>query len=191
MSNKKEMPRLKKHYKDNVIPRFLKEHKYENVNSIPKIEKIVLNAGLGDVKDNKKSFEKALEEMATITGQKPVVIGAKKSVSNFNLRQGMKVAAKVTLRGDKMHEFLDRLISIALPRVRDFEGLPTKSFDGKGNYAFGVKEQLIFPEIPYDNIDKVRGFDVIIVTTAKDNEESKLLLKEMGFPFKKENKVEG
>lgn len=182
----KAMPRLKEHYIKEVVPALVKHFSYKNVNEAPKLEKIVLNAGLGDVKDNSKSFDKAVEELAIITGQKPKVLTAKKSVANFKLRQGMRIAAKVTLRGDRMYEFLDRLISYALPRVRDFSGLSNKSFDGKGNYALGVKEQLIFPEISYDKIEKVRGFDIILVTTAGSNEEAKVLLETMGLPFKKQ-----
>lgn len=182
----KYTPRLKEHYNSKVVPNLVNQFAYKNVNEAPKLEKIVLNAGLGDVKDNSKSFDKAVEELAIITGQKPKVITAKKSVANFKLREGMRVGAKVTLRGDRMYEFLDKLISYALPRVRDFAGLSNKSFDGKGNYALGVKEQLIFPEISYDKIEKVRGFDIILVTTASSNEEAKALLLEMGLPFKKQ-----
>lgn len=182
----KYTPRLKEHYIKEVVPALMKHFSYKNVNEAPKLEKIVLNAGLGDVKDNSKSFDKAVEELAIITGQKPKVLTAKKSVANFKLREGMRIAAKVTLRGDRMYEFLDRLISYALPRVRDFSGLSNKSFDGKGNYALGVKEQLIFPEISYDKIEKVRGFDIILVTTAGSNEEAKVLLETMGLPFKKQ-----
>jgi large subunit ribosomal protein L5 len=182
----KSTARLKQHYINQVVPALTKSQGYENANQVPKLEKIVINAGLGDVKDNTKSFDKAVEELAVITGQKPKIITAKKSVANFKLREGMKVAAKVTLRGERMYEFLDRLISFALPRVRDFSGLSTKSFDGKGNYAMGVKEQLIFPEISYDKIEKIRGFDIIIVTSAPSNEEAKVLLQQMGMPFKKQ-----
>lgn len=182
----KNMPRLKEHYIKEVVPALVKHFSYKNVNEAPKLEKIVLNAGLGDVKDNSKSFDKAVEELAIITGQKPKVITAKKSVANFKLRQGMRISAKVTLRGDRMYEFLDKLVSYALPRVRDFSGLSTKAFDGRGNYALGVKEQLIFPEISYDKIEKIRGFDIILVTTANSNEEAKVLLETMGLPFKKQ-----
>ena len=178
--------RLKEQYLKTVVPALIKSQGYQNTNQVPKLEKIILNAGLGDVKDNSKSFDKAVEELAIITGQKPKVITAKKSVANFKLREGMKIAAKVTLRGDRMYEFLDRLISYALPRVRDFSGLSTKSFDGKGNYALGIKEQLIFPEISYDKIEKVRGFDIIIVTTANSDDEARELLLQMGMPFKKQ-----
>ncbi|MDD4210959.1 MAG: 50S ribosomal protein L5 [Clostridia bacterium] len=178
--------RLKEHYINQVVPALIKSQGYKNVNQAPKVVKVILNAGLGDVKDNSKSFDKAVEELAIITGQKPKVITAKRSVANFKLREGMKIAAKVTLRGDRMYEFLDRLISYALPRVRDFNGLSTKSFDGRGNYAMGVKEQLIFPEISYDKIEKVRGFDIMIITTANSDDEARELLLQMGLPFKKQ-----
>ncbi|MBQ9785932.1 MAG: 50S ribosomal protein L5 [Clostridia bacterium] len=164
----------------------MKTYGYKNINEVPKIDKIVINAGLGDVKDNQKSFSQAVDELGLITGQKPVVTTAKKAVANFKLREGMKIGAKVTLRGKTMWEFLDRLISIALPRVRDFRGISAKSFDGKGNYSMGIKEQLIFPEIDYDKIEKVRGFDICIVTSAKTNEEAKALLDEIGMPFKRD-----
>jgi len=181
----KEEPRMKAYYKKQVIPALKKEFNYKNVNEIPQVAKIVINAGLGDVKDNAKSFSQAVDELGLITGQKPAVTTAKKAVANFKLREGMKIGAKVTLRGNAMWEFLDRLISIALPRVRDFRGISPKSFDGKGNYCMGVKEQLIFPEIDYDKIEKVRGFDICIVTTAKSDKEAKALLTELGMPFKK------
>jgi large subunit ribosomal protein L5 len=182
---KKNTLRLRDKYKTEVIPALIKSRGYKNANQVPKLEKIVINAGLGDVKDNSKSFEKAVEELAIITGQKPKVIIAKKSVANFKLREGMNVGAKITLRGERMYEFLNRLISIALPRVRDFDGLNPKSFDGRGNYALGVKEQLIFPEISYDNIDKIRGFDIIMVTSANTDDEAYALLTEIGLPIKK------
>ncbi len=178
-------PRLEVFYNKSVVPALKKEFNYKNINEVPAIEKIVVNAGLGDVKDNSKSFNQAVDELGLITGQKPLVTTAKKAVANFKLREGMKIGAKVTLRGSTMWEFLDRLISIALPRVRDFRGISPKSFDGKGNFAMGVKEQLIFPEIDYDKIEKVRGFDICIVTTAKTDNEAKALLTELGMPFKK------
>ena len=181
----KEINRLHKYYNETVVPAIMKEKGYKNVNQVPKIEKIVLNRGLGDCKDNAQSFNKAVDELAQITGQKPVVTFAKKSIANFKVREGNKVGAKVTLRGEKMYEFLDRLISIALPRVRDFQGISTKAFDGKGNYALGLKEQLVFPEISYEKIDKVRGLDVVIVTNARTDEDAKLLLDYMGMPFKR------
>lgn len=181
----KELNRIQKLYKEEVVPALISEFGYKNVNEVPKLVKIVLNMGLGDVKSNSKSFNIALEELATISGQKPVATVAKKSISNFSLREGQKIGAKVTLRGDKMYEMFDRLISIALPRVRDFHGVSDKSFDGRGNYCMGVKEQLIFPEISYDKIEKIRGFDICFVTTAKTNAEAKALLKALGMPFSK------
>ncbi|MDR3216167.1 MAG: 50S ribosomal protein L5 [Clostridiaceae bacterium] len=177
--------RLRVHYRENVIPALVKHFSYKNVNQVPKVEKIVLNMGLGDCKDNSKSLQLAVEELKSIAGQKPVVTKAKKSVANFKVRTGMSIGAKVTLRGDRMYDFLDKFLSVALPRVRDFRGVPDKSFDGRGNYAMGVKEQLIFPEISYDKIEKVRGFDVCIVTTANTDEEARELLKLMGLPFQK------
>ncbi len=177
--------RLKEKYLKEVAPALKAKFNYENVNQIPKIEKIVLNMGLGDVKDNSKSLNLAVEELGLIAGQKPVITKAKKSVANFKLREGMNIGAKVTLRGTKMYEFLDRFISIALPRVRDFRGVNPNAFDGRGSFAYGVKEQLIFPEIVYDKIEKIRGFDVCIVTTAKSDDEARELLSLMGMPFKK------
>lgn len=177
--------RLKDKYLNEVAPALKAKFNYENVNQIPKIEKIVLNMGLGDVKDNSKSLNLAVEELGLIAGQKPVITKAKKSVANFKLREGMNIGAKVTLRGIKMYEFLDRFISIALPRVRDFRGVNPNAFDGRGSFAYGVKEQLIFPEIVYDKIEKIRGFDVCIVTTAKTDDEARELLSLMGMPFKK------
>ena len=177
--------RLKEKYTKEVVPALVKEYGYKNVNEVPKLEKIVLNMGLGDVKDNSKSFNLAVEELAVIAGQKPVVTKAKKSVANFKVRENMKIGAKVTLRGNRMYEFLDRLVSIALPRVRDFKGVSDKAFDGKGNYAMGIKEQLIFPEISYDKVDKIRGLDVVFVTSAKSDEEAKALLVALGIPFRK------
>ena len=179
----RELNRLAKQYKEEVVPALQKEFGYKNVNEVPKLEKIVLNMGLGDVKDNSKSFNVAIDELTAIAGQKPVATRAKKAISNFKVRENMKIGAKVTLRGKKMYEFLDKLISIALPRVRDFRGISPKSFDGRGNYALGIKEQLIFPEIRYDKIEKIRGLDIIIVTTAKSNAEALALLKAMGMPF--------
>lgn len=176
--------RLSVLYKEKVVPALREEFGYKNINEVPKISKIVLNMGLGEVKDNSKSFQIAVDELTAIAGQKAVATKAKKAISNFKVRQGQKVGAKATLRGDRMYEFLDRLISIALPRVRDFKGVSTKAFDGKGNYALGIKEQLIFPEIEYDKLDKIRGLDVIIVTSAKSDKEAKSLLEKMGMPFK-------
>ena len=180
----KEVNRLKKRYIEEVVPALKKHFDYKNVNRIPKLEKIVVNAGIGDAKDNSKSFQIAVEELKSITGQKPLVTHAKKSVANFKLREGQPVGAKVTLRNDRMYEFMDKLISIALPRVRDFRGIDGNSFDGRGNYTMGVKEQLIFPEIVYDQVEKTRGFDITFVTSAHTDEEAKELLKLMGMPFK-------
>ena len=182
---KKEQNRMVKLYREQVVPALTAEFGYKNINEVPKLVKIVVSAGLGDVKSNSKSFNIALDELEVITGQKPVPTVAKKLISNFSLREGQKIGAKVTLRGEKMYEFFDRLISIALPRVRDFHGVPAKAFDGRGNYSLGIKEQLIFPEISYDKIEKVRGFDVCFVTTAKTNAEAKALLKALGMPFNK------
>ena len=175
--------RLKKFYKEQVVPALMKNYGYKNINECPKIEKVVLNMGLGDVKDNSKSLNAAAQELGLIAGQKPVITKAKKSISNFKLHEGQTVGAKVTLRGDKMYDFLDKLISIGLPRVRDFKGISAKSFDGHGNYALGIKEHLIFPEISFDKIEKIRGLDVVVVTTAQNDKEAYQLLKEVGFPF--------
>nr|WP_197714812.1 50S ribosomal protein L5 [Maliibacterium massiliense] len=177
------MPRLKTAYREDVVKAMIQKFGYKNVNEVPRLEKVVLNMGLGDCKDNAKALEAAVNEMTIIAGQKPLVVQAKKSVANFKVRAGMNVGAKVTLRGTRMYEFVDKLFSIALPRVRDFRGVSPKSFDGRGNYAMGVKEQLIFPEIDYDDIDKIRGMDIIFVTTAKTDEESRELLRLMGMPF--------
>lgn len=182
--NGAERYRMRTMYKEEVVPALIKRFGYKNVNEVPRLEKIVLNMGLGDCKDNSKSLQIAVAELTQIAGQKPVITKAKKSVANFKVREGMNVGAKVTLRNERMYDFLDKFISIALPRVRDFRGVSSKSFDGRGNYALGVKEQLIFPEISYDQIEKVRGFDICIVTTAKTDEEARELLKAMGMPFK-------
>ena len=181
----KEQNRILEKYKTEVVPALIKEFGYKNVNEVPKLVKINLNMGLGEVKGNSKSFNIAVEELAVISGQKPVVTTAKKSVSNFNLREGQKIGAKVTLRGDRMYEFFDRLTAIALPKVRDFRGISEKSFDGRGNYSMGIKEQLIFPEIVYEKVEKIRGFDITFVTSAKTDEEAKALLKALGLPFAK------
>lgn len=177
--------RVKANYKNVVVPALIKKFGYKNVNQVPKLEKIVINMGLGDVKDNAKSVQIALEELKQIAGQAPMATKAKKSVANFKVREGMTVGAKVTLRGDRMCDFFDKFISIALPRVRDFKGIPANSFDGRGNYNMGVKEQLIFPEISYDKVEKVRGFDICFVTTAQTDAEAKELLTLMGLPFVK------
>ena len=181
----KEMNRLHKLYLDVVVPAIMKEKGYTNVNQVPKLEKIIVSRGLGDVKDNSQAFNKAVDELAAITGQKPVATTAKKSIANFKVREGMKIGAKVTLRGDHMYEFLDKLISIALPRLRDFQGVSKKSFDGRGNYAMGLTEQLVFPEISYEKIDKIRGLDIVICTSAKSDDEARLVLDKLGMPFKK------
>lgn len=180
-----ERYRMRKQYAEEVVPALIKRFGYKNINEVPRLEKIVLNMGLGDCKDNSKSLQLAVEELKMIAGQKPVITTAKKSVANFKVREGMNVGAKVTLRGNRMYDFLDKFISIALPRVRDFRGISSKSFDGRGNYAVGVKEQLIFPEIEFDKVEKVRGFDICIVTTAKTDEEARELLKLLGMPFAK------
>jgi large subunit ribosomal protein L5 len=163
----------------------MKKFAYKSVMQVPRLEKIVINMGLGDAKDNAKTLESAVNDLTVISGQRPVVTKAKKSVANFKVREGMKVGAKVTLRGDRMYEFADRLMSVALPRVRDFRGISTTSFDGRGNFSMGLKEQLVFPEIVYDNIDKIRGMDIIIVTTAQTDEEARELLSLLGMPFKR------
>ena len=179
------MSRLKDKYVSEVAPALKEAFNYSSVMQIPKIDKIVLNMGVGEVKDNPKALDNAMRDMGIIAGQKPVVTVASKSVAAFKLREGMKIGCKVTLRGENMYQFLDKLISIALPRVRDFRGINPNSFDGHGNYAMGVKEQLMFPEIDYDKIDKIRGMDIIIVTTAQTDEEGKKLLELMGMPFHK------
>ena len=181
----KQENRILSQYKKDVVPALIKEFGYKNVNEVPKLVKIVLNMGLGEVKGNSKSFNIAVDELAAISGQKPIVTTAKKSISNFALREGQKIGAKVTLRGERMYEFLDRLTSIALPRVRDFKGISDKSFDGRGNYSMGIKEQLIFQEIVYEKVEKIRGFDITFVTTAKTDAEAKALLKALGLPFAK------
>ena len=176
--------RMRETYKAEVVPYLMKRFNYKNVNQVPKLVKITINGGLGDVKDNAKSVQQVEKELALIAGQKPVLTKAKKSVANFKVREGMNVGIRVTLRNDRMYQFFDKFVSIALPRVRDFKGVPDKSFDGRGNYAMGIKEQLIFPEIQYDQVEKVRGFDICFVTTAKTDEEAYELLKAMGMPFK-------
>ena len=179
------MARLKEKYINEVKDLLMDKFQYKSPMQIPKLEKIVINMGLGDAKENAKILKIAVEELATISGQKPIVTKAKKSVANFKVREGMNVGSKVTLRGERMYEFLDRFISIALPRVRDFRGVKPNSFDGRGNYSVGVKEQLIFPEIEYDKVEAVRGMDITFVTTAKTDEEARELLKFMGMPFSK------
>ncbi|MCI7028587.1 MAG: 50S ribosomal protein L5 [Eubacteriales bacterium] len=177
------MARLQDKYRSEVVPALKQKFGYTNPMEIPKLEKIVINMGLGDCKDNSKSLELAVSELSTIAGQKPLVTKAKKSIANFKVRAGQNVGAKVTLRGQRMYEFADKLVSIVLPRVRDFRGVSPKAFDGRGNYALGVREQLIFPEIEYDKVEKIRGMEMIFVTTAKTDEEAKELLSQLGMPF--------
>ncbi len=179
------MARLKEEYKASVAPALMNKYNYKSTMQIPKLDKVVINVGCSDAKENSKVIDSVMGDLALITGQKPVVCKAKKSVANFKLREGMPIGVKVTLRGEKMYEFVDRLFNMALPRVRDFRGINPNSFDGRGNYSMGVKEQLIFPEIEYDKIDKVRGMDIIFVTTANTDEEARELLKLMGAPFAK------
>ncbi|MDI6800063.1 MAG: 50S ribosomal protein L5 [Actinomycetota bacterium] len=181
-------PRLKEVYINDIVPSLMKELSFKNLMEVPRLEKIVVNVGAGEAIQNPKSLEYIVADLSTITGQKPVIIKAKKSIANFKVRAGNPIGCKVTLRGSRMYEFLDRLLSLALPRIRDFRGLSTKSFDGQGNYTFGVDEQLIFPEVDYDKIDKIRGMDITIVTTAKDDAAGMALLKSLGFPFKKSGK---
>ncbi len=177
--------RLKELYRDEIVDAMVKKFGYKNVMEVPKLDKIVINMGIGEAKENAKILDVAVKELETIAGQKVVTTKAKNSVANFKIREGMPIGCKVTLRNDKMYEFLDRLVNLALPRVRDFRGVSADSFDGRGNYALGIKEQIIFPEIEYDKIDKVRGMDVIIVTTAKTDEEARELLRLFNMPFKK------
>ena len=179
------MNRLKEKYLKEVTPSLMEKFNYSSVMQTPKVEKIVINMGVGDAVSNAKNLDKAVEELTLITGQKPMITKAKKSIAGFRLREGMPIGAKVTLRGERMYEFLDKLVSVSLPRVRDFHGVPTKSFDGRGNYTLGVKEQLIFPEINFDDVDKTRGLDIVIVTTANTDEESRALLTGLGMPFAK------
>ena len=179
------MARLKDFYKNEVAPALMKKFEYKSVMQIPKLDKVIVNVGAGDCKDNQKALDAIVKDVATITGQRPVVTKAKKSVANFKLREGMSIGVKVTLRGDMMYEFVDRLFSVALPRVRDFRGINPDAFDGRGNYALGLKEQLIFPEIEYDKVEKVRGMNIVFVTTAPNDEEAKELLTLMGAPFAK------
>ena len=177
------IPRLREKYDNEVIQAMSEKFGYKSIMEVPKVEKIVINMGVGDAKDNSKLLDAAIKDLTIITGQKPIPTRAKKSVSNFKIRQGMPIGCKVTLRGDKMYEFVDKLFNVALPRVRDFKGVPGNAFDGRGNYSLGVKDQLIFPEIEYDKVEKVRGMDIIFVTTAKTDEEAKELLRLLGMPF--------
>ncbi len=178
------MEKLKEKYQKEIVPAMMKKFNYKSVMQVPKLEKIVINVGLGDIKDNPKSLENAMNDLSQITGQQPVVTKARKSIAAFKLREGVNIGCKVTLRADKMYDFAYKLFNVALPRVRDFRGVSTNSFDGRGNYSMGVKEQLIFPEIEYDKVDKIRGMDIIFVTTAETDEEAKELLAQLGMPFK-------
>lgn len=179
------MSRLKDMYKDEIVDAMIKKFGYKNIMEVPKLDKIVINMGVGEAKENAKILDAAMKDMETISGQKAILTKAKHSVANFKIREGMPIGCKVTLRGEKMYEFLDRLVNLALPRVRDFRGVNPNSFDGRGNYALGIKEQLIFPEIDYDKVDKVRGMDIIFVTTAKTDEEARELLALFNMPFQK------
>jgi len=181
----KYTPRLKKQYNEKIKPSLQKQFGYKNVMMTPRLEKVVINMGVGDAVNDRKAVEQALDELTKIAGQKPVITKAKKSIASFKLRDGMAVGCKVTLRKDRMYEFLDRLVTVALPRVRDFRGLSPKSFDGRGNYALGLKEHIVFPEINYDQVEKVRGMDIIVCTTAKSDAEARALLTEFNFPFRK------
>lgn len=176
--------RLRKRYQEEVLPKLVEQFNYTSVMEVPKVEKIVINMGVGDAVSNAKNLDKAVAELTLIAGQKPIITKAKKSIAGFRLRAGMPIGAKVTLRGQRMYDFLDKLITVSLPRVRDFQGISNKSFDGRGNYTLGVREQLIFPEVSYDDVDKVRGVDIVIVTSANTDEESHALLKELGMPFR-------
>jgi large subunit ribosomal protein L5 len=175
---------LKTFYKDTVVPKLIDQFKYENIHQVPKVVKVTVNRGLGEASQNAKALESSLNELALITGQRPVVTRAKKAIAGFKIRQGMPVGVTVTLRADRMYSFLNRLINLALPRIRDFRGISPKSFDGRGNYTLGLREQLIFPEIDYDGIDQIRGMDITIVTTANTDEEGRALLKALGMPFR-------
>ena len=177
--------RLRETYKKDVFPALKEKFKYENVNEVPKLVKVTINMGLGEAKDNSKVMESAVQELSIISGQKPVVTKAKKSIANFKVRQGMPVGCKVTLRGDNMYEFIDKFFNISLPRVRDFKGVSKNSFDGRGNYSMGIKEQLIFPEINYDDVESIKGMNIVFTTTAKTDEEAQVLLELLGMPFEK------
>jgi len=179
------MNRLKERYTKEIVPSLMEKFEYTSIMQVPKIDKIVINMGVGDAVSNTKNLDKAVEELTLISGQKPVITLAKKSIAAFRLREGMPIGTKVTLRGERMYDFLDKLVTVSLPRVRDFRGISKKSFDGRGNYTLGIKEQLIFPEVDYDRVDKVRGMDIVIVTTANTDEESRELLTQLGMPFQK------
>ena len=178
------MEKLREQYNNEVVPALMKKFEYKSIMQVPKLDKVVINIGLGDLKENPKALENAMKDLTQITGQKPVITKARKSIAAFKLREGANIGCKVTLRSDKMYDFVYKLFNVALPRVRDFRGVSTHSFDGRGNYSMGIKEQLIFPEIEYDKVDKLRGMDIIFVTTAHTDEESKELLKLLGMPFK-------
>ena len=178
------MSRLKEKYRQDIVKAMMQKFGYKNIMQVPKLEKVVVNVGVGEAIQNSKTLDAAVSDVATVTGQRPVITKAKKSIAAFKLRQGMKIGCKVTLRGDRMYHFVDKLFSVALPRVRDFRGVSPKSFDGRGNYSMGIREQLIFPEIDYDKIDKVRGMDIIFVTTARTDEEARELLRLLGMPFR-------
>jgi large subunit ribosomal protein L5 len=178
------MPRIKEMYRERVIPAMMKEFSYNNTMQVPRLERIVLNVGMGEALQNVKLLESAVTELTQVTGQKPVMTRAKKAIAGFKLRKGLPIGAKVTLRGNRMHEFFDRLVNVALPRIRDFRGVSTKAFDGRGNYTLGLKEQLTFPEIKYDDVASIHGMDITIVTTAKRNDEAKSLLRHLGMPFR-------
>ncbi|TZE82831.1 50S ribosomal protein L5 [Calorimonas adulescens] len=179
------MPRLKEKYLNEVVPQLMNRFHYDNPMQVPKLEKIVINSGVGEGKENPKALDEMVEEIKMITGQKPVITKAKKSIANFKIRKGMPIGVMVTLRGNRMYEFVDKLLSVALPRVRDFRGVSSKSFDGRGNYTLGIREQLIFPEIDYDKVEKIRGMEIVFVTTAKNDEEGYELLRLLGMPFSK------
>ena len=179
------MSRLKETYQNEIVDAMIKKFGYKNIMEVPKLDKIVINMGVGEAKENAKILESAMKDLEIIAGQKPITTKAKNSIANFNIREGMPIGCKVTLRGEKMYEFLDRLVNLALPRVRDFRGVNSNAFDGRGNYALGIKEQLIFPEIEYDKVDKVRGMDIIFVTTANTDEEARELLTQFNMPFAK------
>ena len=185
MAKKEYVSRVLENYEKAVVPALVKKFGYKNPMQVPKLVKIIISSGLGDIKDNSKSIQLAQNEIKLISGQQPILCKAKKSVANFKLREGMTIGIKVTLRGKRMYDFYDKFVSIALPRVRDFRGVPADSFDGRGNYCMGVKEQLVFPEIQYDQVEKIRGMDICFVTTAKTDEEARELLRAMGMPFKK------
>ena len=182
------MARLRELYEGTIRERLMKEFSYSNVNAVPRLEKIVINCGMGEAIDNPKALDTAIVELAAITGQRPAVSRAKKSISNFKLREGVSIGCRVTLRGRRMYEFLDRLVNVAIPRIRDFRGVPSRSFDGRGNYTLGVKEQIIFPEIDYDKVERIHGMDITFVTTAAGDDEAFALLREFGMPFRRQAK---